>query len=377
MGAVYSSPRRAQPQAPPHFPTKGLEFVKPKPELSPVSPKTTTNKSAPIYMPSQKLLQSLDTLPENKAQMMTAAISTSWTNALSDEELSSRFSHLVTAEALNPWWKQDAAACECHACKAKFSTFRRKHHCRRCGEIFCYACTKQRMSLPHLNYGRTPVRVCDRCHTFRSKQLQTLKTGIMVKYYAQETHGLRSKIMHMKLSFQDEDQLRLSWRSLDRVVETTSIDFHTINGIISGPSNSSFASHALPSTEDVIEDLFFTLKLEDGTELYFETITPLQKKEEWIAALQECVLQYQNKETRIRQVAQLQNKLNASDEDSDDEEDVDSEVETEEDQDQDEDLSNMGGLPCLAVTFPDELMGPNGSAVSTRRDILNRRRPSF
>jgi hypothetical protein len=30
--------------------------------------------------------------------MMTAAISTSWTNALSDEDLSSRFSHLVTAE---------------------------------------------------------------------------------------------------------------------------------------------------------------------------------------------------------------------------------------------------------------------------------------
>merc|ERR1711879_367910 len=115
----------------------------------------------------------------------------------------------------------------------------------------------------------------------------------------------------------------------------------------------------------------FTLKLEDGTELYFETITPLQKKEEWIAALQECVLQYQNKETRIRQVTQLQNKLNASEEDSD------SEVETEEDQDQDEDLSNMGGLPCLAVTYPEELMAPNGSAVSTRRDILNRRRPSF
>jgi hypothetical protein len=105
------------------------------------------------------------------------------------------------------------------------------------------------MSLPHLNYGRTPVRVCDRCHKFRAEQLQTLKTGVMVKYYAQETHGLRSKIMHMKLSFQDEDQLRLSWRSLDRVVETTSIDFRTINGITSGSANSAFASHTLPSTE--------------------------------------------------------------------------------------------------------------------------------
>jgi hypothetical protein len=35
--------------------------------------------------------------------MMTAAISTSWTNALSDEDLSSRFSHLVTAECVSPF----------------------------------------------------------------------------------------------------------------------------------------------------------------------------------------------------------------------------------------------------------------------------------
>jgi hypothetical protein len=127
----------------------------------------------------------------------------------------------------------------------------------------------------------------------------------------------------------------------------------------------------------VIDDLFFALKLDDGTELYFETITPVQKKEEWIAALQECVLQYQNKETRVQQVRQLQKKLNASDEDSDDEEDLDSEIESDEDQDQEDDLSSMGGLPCLAVTFPEEMMTANGAGVSTRRDIINRRRPSF
>jgi hypothetical protein len=56
--------------------------------------------------------------------------------------------------------------------------------------------------------------------------------------------------MHMKLSFQDEEVLRLSWRSLDRVVETASIDFSTINEIITSPSAVSFPSHTLPPSED-------------------------------------------------------------------------------------------------------------------------------
>jgi hypothetical protein len=113
--------------------------------------------------------------------------------------------------------------------------------------------------------------------------------------------------------------------------------------------------------------------------LYFETITPLQKKEEWIASLRECVAQYRSKERRVGQVKQLQSVLSASLEDSeDDEEEDNNDTKEEQDQEGGEDLSSMGGLPCLAVSFPEEMMGPNPPpAVSTRRDILTRRRPSF
>lgn len=388
MGAVLSSSK-----SPSHVHSKVVPAGSSKPCSLAVKEREPTfsaearyekKRSEPIYMPPQKLMQSLETLPIGEQEhMMKAAISTSWTNGWSEEDLNSRFSHLVASEALNPWWKQDSAATECLACGVQFTTFKRRHHCRRCGEIFCGSCTKNRLSLPHLNYGRTPVRVCDKCHTFRAQQLQALKTGIMVKVYSEEP-GQGTKIMHMKLAFQEEDSLRLTWRSLDRVVETKSIDLTFLNEVITSVADSLFATNSPAYVKEVAHELFFALKLRDGSELYFETITPVQKRNAWVDSLRACLVQYQNKENRIKQVQRLQNKLNSSDEDSDDEYDMEDEEsdgsqegsrESTEEDTLEEDLSSLGGLPCLAVTFPEEMEGM--PPVSTRRDILSRRRPSF
>ncbi|EDW02504.1 putative 1-phosphatidylinositol 3-phosphate 5-kinase [Drosophila grimshawi] len=40
-------------------------------------------------------------------------------------------------------WMPDSKAKECYDCAQKFSTFRRKHHCRLCGQIFCSKCCNQ------------------------------------------------------------------------------------------------------------------------------------------------------------------------------------------------------------------------------------------
>jgi len=37
----------------------------------------------------------------------------------------------------------DSKSKECYECSQKFSTFRRKHHCRLCGQIFCSKCCNQ------------------------------------------------------------------------------------------------------------------------------------------------------------------------------------------------------------------------------------------
>lgn len=38
------------------------------------------------------------------------------------------------------YWMPDENCKECYECGEKFNTFRRRHHCRLCGQIFCYRC---------------------------------------------------------------------------------------------------------------------------------------------------------------------------------------------------------------------------------------------
>jgi len=48
----------------------------------------------------------------------------------------------------------------CRLCNSNFSFFNRRHHCRKCGGVFCDECTQSRLRLKGIN---DPVRVCDRC----------------------------------------------------------------------------------------------------------------------------------------------------------------------------------------------------------------------
>ena len=57
-------------------------------------------------------------------------------------------------------WQLDAEIFDCNECRKPFNAFRRRHHCRNCGMIFCDSCTKNKMSVR----GSTNLkRVCDPC----------------------------------------------------------------------------------------------------------------------------------------------------------------------------------------------------------------------
>ncbi|KAI9703453.1 MAG: 1-phosphatidylinositol-3-phosphate 5-kinase [Bogoriella megaspora] len=61
------------------------------------------------------------------------------------------------------FWMKDENAKDCFYCGEAFSTFRRKHHCRICGQIFDAKCTRQ---LPGRLFGQnTSVRVCKPCES--------------------------------------------------------------------------------------------------------------------------------------------------------------------------------------------------------------------
>jgi hepatocyte growth factor-regulated tyrosine kinase substrate len=62
-----------------------------------------------------------------------------------------------------PTWVEDTDSSNCYLCRVEFSTLRRRHHCRACGQIFCNACSSKTATIP--KYGiEKEVRVCDVCY---------------------------------------------------------------------------------------------------------------------------------------------------------------------------------------------------------------------
>jgi hypothetical protein len=59
-------------------------------------------------------------------------------------------------------WVADHERTVCNVCTRAFGTFRRKHHCRMCGEVVCSGCTLHKNALL-TTIGHTRVRVCISC----------------------------------------------------------------------------------------------------------------------------------------------------------------------------------------------------------------------
>ncbi|XP_022142344.1 uncharacterized protein LOC111012486 isoform X2 [Momordica charantia] len=70
-------------------------------------------------------------------------------------------------------WVVDASHCQ--GCSSQFTFINRKHHCRRCGGIFCNSCTQQRMVLR--GQGDSPVRICEPCKKLEEAARFELRHG--------------------------------------------------------------------------------------------------------------------------------------------------------------------------------------------------------
>ena len=79
------------------------------------------------------------------------------TGGRSDGVLSQLRSKLLSKD----FWMRDENAKDCFLCGDAFSTFRRKHHCRTCGQIFDSKCT---VLIPGDRFGQVgSIRVCKPC----------------------------------------------------------------------------------------------------------------------------------------------------------------------------------------------------------------------
>nr|XP_019045669.1 1-phosphatidylinositol-3-phosphate 5-kinase [Kwoniella bestiolae CBS 10118]OCF24599.1 1-phosphatidylinositol-3-phosphate 5-kinase [Kwoniella bestiolae CBS 10118] len=60
------------------------------------------------------------------------------------------------------YWMSDEACKECYDCKSVFTAWRRKHHCRICGQIFCSRCASNIIGARRFGQEGA-VRVCNLC----------------------------------------------------------------------------------------------------------------------------------------------------------------------------------------------------------------------
>ena len=76
-------------------------------------------------------------------------------------------SNLTREEKKNPFWDNldptnwiaDSRAKSCFKCNHEFTFTRRKHHCRKCGMIFCHDCVSRRTIAESTN------RICNICQS--------------------------------------------------------------------------------------------------------------------------------------------------------------------------------------------------------------------
>jgi hypothetical protein len=70
-----------------------------------------------------------------------------------------------------PVWKADKDFKQCFACNEFFSLFRRRHHCRECGNLFCSPCSVRRVVIHEISCKR-PSRICDSCFLNLSTRME-------------------------------------------------------------------------------------------------------------------------------------------------------------------------------------------------------------
>lgn len=102
---------------------------------------------------------------DNISQMSTSSLATSLSKSflfgfLNNKQKDARTGGLLSKE----YWMKDETSAECFICSRLFTTFRRKHHCRICGQIFCSNCTVIISGEKFNHNGK--MRVCKTCLSF-------------------------------------------------------------------------------------------------------------------------------------------------------------------------------------------------------------------
>ncbi|KAG7380638.1 hypothetical protein PHYPSEUDO_006979 [Phytophthora pseudosyringae] len=78
-----------------------------------------------------------------------------------------------------------AKAPTCYECDCTFNILVRRHHCRQCGNSFCFEHSTRQLALPHLGY-MAAQRVCDTCFEAHIQAMTSLKLPSLMRHPTDE-----------------------------------------------------------------------------------------------------------------------------------------------------------------------------------------------
>ncbi|XP_003403346.2 1-phosphatidylinositol 3-phosphate 5-kinase [Bombus terrestris] len=197
------SPEESQPVVASLF-SKFFNFTKGSQNVDDSTISSTTNEEqSSSDSESWKQSESTEKSPEDdSSSMMNFPLDTREGRSLPN--VLKRISNIVALKSSNlrsykdsqlrSYWMPDSVSKQCYECGERFTTFRRRHHCRVCGQIFCSKCCSDQ--IPGKVMGCTgDLRVCTYCckvvlsylqssdmRSDLSADLKALQEDLQVKY---------------------------------------------------------------------------------------------------------------------------------------------------------------------------------------------------
>eukprot|EP01156_Anaeramoeba_ignava_P005526 Anaeramoba_ignava/a269_31.p1 GENE.a269_31~~a269_31.p1 ORF type:complete len:278 (-),score=115.31 a269_31:25-858(-) len=111
-------------------------------------------------------------------------------------------------------WIPNEQARQCYVCDSLFTAWKRKHHCRKCGQVVCHSCSSHKVMLPNQSSTK-PSRICDICYKKYKEEENSENSWVFVESLKETQEKLTSKENKEKeeLIFSPPKKLRKSIRS--------------------------------------------------------------------------------------------------------------------------------------------------------------------
>mmetsp|Transcript_37848 Transcript_37848/g.70536 ORF Transcript_37848/g.70536 Transcript_37848/m.70536 type:complete len:498 (-) Transcript_37848:146-1639(-) len=169
-------------------------------------PSSSSSSSADNLSPNKSHLQSSSSVERNRAlsSISSAAASLPAHEAAElahlDFALNGHRCRSNSQTFLLPRMVPDMEVTACTRCNEEFTFFFRRHHCRSCGQIFCHACSDQRLLLEKEYEAKDPQRVCSWCYE-RLAPLQARLAGTVANRNRSNEIDTQSYTRYMNMPY--------------------------------------------------------------------------------------------------------------------------------------------------------------------------------